>query len=46
MPLAHAGHWLVNLVYFAPVLVVVGFIGVQSLKDRRAGDHDGEDGTL
>ncbi|MGH2840539.1 MAG: hypothetical protein ACRDKY_06915 [Solirubrobacteraceae bacterium] len=36
-PLAHAGHWLVNLLYLAPLVVVVGALGVQALRDRRRG---------
>ena len=34
--LAHAGHWLVNLVYAAPVIALGGWIAVVSWKDRRA----------
>ena len=40
IPLAHAGHWAVGLLYLAPVLIVVGFLGVQWWKDRRAGPDD------
>ena len=36
VPLAHAGHWLAELLYVAPVLVIVGWIGVRSLIDKRA----------
>jgi hypothetical protein len=43
-PLAHAGHWLAGLLYLAPVLIVVGALGWQSLKDRRSGDGDDDDG--
>ena len=32
----HSGHWLVNLVYVGPVLVIAAWIGIQSLRDRRA----------
>jgi hypothetical protein len=39
-PLAHAGHWLAGLLYLAPVLIVVGALGWQSLKDRREGGDD------
>ncbi|MDX6725508.1 MAG: hypothetical protein QOK49_313 [Baekduia sp.] len=42
--LAHAGHWLAGLLYLAPVAIVVGALGYQSLKDRRRGDDDPEDG--
>jgi hypothetical protein len=40
--LAHAGHWLAGLLYLAPVVIVVGALGYQSVKDRRAGDEDRE----
>jgi len=44
MPLAHAGHWLAQLVYVAPVAIIVAFIGWQSWKDRRDGrDRDAEE---
>lgn len=35
VPLAHPGHWLAELMYVAPVVVIVGWIGVRSLLDRR-----------
>jgi hypothetical protein len=34
--LAHAGHWLASLAYAAPVVVLVGWMGVVKLKDNRA----------
>jgi hypothetical protein len=34
-PLAHAGHWAINVLYVAPLLVAVGVLGWQSMKDRR-----------
>lgn len=40
--LAHAGHWLAGLLYLAPVVIVVGALGYQSIKDRRRGDDDVE----
>jgi hypothetical protein len=36
-PLAHAGHWIANLLYLAPLVVVFAALGVQSLRDRRRG---------
>jgi hypothetical protein len=42
-PLAHAGHWAVNLLYVAPLLVAVGVLGYQSAKDRRALKREGKD---
>ena len=43
-PLAHAGHWLVQLLYVAPLVIVVGVLGYQALKDRRALKRAGGDG--
>ena len=40
--LALAGHWLAGLLYLAPVVIVVGALGYQSIKDRRRGDDDVE----
>ena len=34
-PLAHAGHWLVNLANVAPRLFMVGLIGWGKLEERR-----------
>ena len=38
MPLfAHAGHWLVQLIYLVPLAVLVGVIVAGKLRDRREG---------
>ena len=37
---AHAGHWLVQLIYLVPLLVLVGVILVGRARDRRAAAHD------
>lgn len=34
-PIAHAGHWAVNLLYIAPLVIAVSVLGYQSIKDRR-----------
>jgi len=34
-PLAHAGHWLVQLAYLAPLVLLVGMLAVGKLRDRR-----------
>lgn len=39
-PLAHAGHWLVEMMYLLPVVVVVGWMSVRALLDRRRGGED------
>ncbi|MEJ7797873.1 MAG: hypothetical protein WKF42_05175 [Solirubrobacteraceae bacterium] len=36
LPLAHTGHWLVNVLYLVPLLVVIGMLAVSTLRDRRA----------
>ena len=40
MVVAHAGHWLVNLLYVLPVAVVGGLLGWQALKDRLSARRD------
>ena len=42
LPIAHAGHWAVDLLYVAPLVVAVGVLGWQTRKDRRAGKAAGE----
>jgi len=34
--LAHAGHWLVNVAYLAPVVVFLGWLGWVTVKERRS----------
>ena len=41
VPIAHAGHWLVNLLYLVPLVVVIGMLMVSSLRDRRAEAAEG-----
>jgi len=41
LPLAHAGHWLVNLLYLVPLLIVVAMLTISSLRDRRAAAAEG-----
>lgn len=43
--LAHAGDWLVNLIYLAPVIVIVLWIAFTSIRDRRRDRRDGEPRT-
>ena len=33
--LAHAGHWLPQLLYLAPVVVMAGAVGWGKLRERR-----------
>jgi hypothetical protein len=32
---AHAGHWLPQLLYLAPVAVMLGAVGIGKLRERR-----------
>ena len=38
--IAHAGDWLVSVLYIVPLLVVVGMLAVSAIRDRRRGDDD------
>ena len=39
IPLAHAGHILLDLLYAAPLLVMVALLVVGKLRERRARDE-------
>ena len=41
MPVAHVGHWLVNVAYFVPVVVFLGWLLVTQFRDRRRGRSGG-----
>jgi hypothetical protein len=41
LPIAHAGHWAINLLYVAPLLIAIGVLGYQTRKDRRALKREG-----
>jgi hypothetical protein len=34
--LAHAGHWIANLLYVAPVAIIVGALWWQNRRDKRS----------
>jgi hypothetical protein len=34
-PIAHAGHWLAELLYITPVVVIVTWLSIRALIDRR-----------
>ena len=38
---AHAGHWLPQLLYVAPVAVLVGAVLIGRIRDRRSGGPTG-----
>jgi hypothetical protein len=39
--LAHAGHWLANVVYAGPVVVVVGWLAFTTVRERRREKAEG-----
>jgi membrane protein implicated in regulation of membrane protease activity len=41
--LAHAGHWLVNAAYFAPVVGFLAWLGWTELRNRRERRGRGKD---
>jgi hypothetical protein len=38
--LAHAGHWLIGMAYFAPVIGFLFWLGFVQIRDRRKGDDE------
>ena len=40
LQVAHAGHWLVQLTYFLPVVAFLAWLGWTTLKERRGGKRD------
>ncbi|MFL5868622.1 MAG: hypothetical protein ACJ766_16095 [Thermoleophilaceae bacterium] len=39
-PLAHAGHWLIGLSYFAPVIGFLVWLGYVQIRDRGKEDDE------
>lgn len=37
IPIAHAGHWLVNVLYIMPLVIVLGVLAYQGMRDRKHG---------
>jgi hypothetical protein len=38
--LAHAGHWLPQLIYLVPLMVLIGVIVTGRIRDRREAAHE------
>ena len=38
--LAHAGHWLVQMAYFLPVVAFLAWLGITTWKERRDKRND------
>ena len=43
IPTAHAGHWLVSLVYALPVAILIVIVGWDAWRRRRRGERPDED---
>jgi len=41
LPIAHAGDWIADLLYVAPLAVALGFLFVQSRRDKRREQAEG-----
>jgi hypothetical protein len=41
MPIAHAGHWLVNIAYFLPVAAFPAWLVITQIRERRRGRSGG-----
>jgi hypothetical protein len=39
LPIAHAGHWVIWILYAVPVVIVLGSIVVQIRRERREDDE-------
>ncbi len=39
-PIAHAGHWIVQVAYFTPVLAFLVWLGWVTLRERRRERED------
>ena len=42
MVLAHAGHWLVQVAYFLPVVIFLVWLGITTVRERRRGPESGK----
>ena len=45
LPIAHAGHWAIYILYAVPVVIVLGSIAVTMIRDHRARRAAGERGN-
>ncbi|MGI9097340.1 MAG: hypothetical protein ACR2H2_02400 [Solirubrobacteraceae bacterium] len=41
LPIAHAGHWLADLLYVLPLAIALGFLALQAIRDRREDKAEG-----
>jgi hypothetical protein len=41
LPIAHAGHWIADLLYLLPLAIALGFLVLQSIRDKRRDEPEG-----
>ena len=41
---AHAGHWIVSVVYAAPAIGILAWVTLTTLRDRRRRGDEGQEG--
>ena len=39
--IAHAGHWIADLLYVLPLAIALGFLALQSIRDKRRDEAEG-----
>ncbi len=39
-PIAHAGHWIADLLYVLPLAIALGFLALQSIRDKRKNEAE------
>ncbi len=45
LPIAHSGHWILDVVYVAPFVGLLVWLGFRTLQDRRrAGQEEAREG--
>jgi hypothetical protein len=45
LPIAHAGHWAIYVLYAVPVIIVLGSVVMTVLRDRKGSEGDGGRGN-
>jgi hypothetical protein len=35
LPIAHAGHWLISIAYFLPVVAFLAWLAITQIRERR-----------
>jgi len=40
LPLAHASHWYISMLYLAPVVILVGALAIARVRDKRLDDDE------